>query len=324
MMQKCRPLMAKSQDYGMNTVIWHSLFGENAEVALQAAKNEIIRLEGLFSRYIPGSEISRINHTAGTGAVEISACTYEVLTKAIEFSELCQDCFDVTIGPLVDLWRYSKSISIRPDETRVAENLALVNYKDLILDPFKKTAALRKAGQSIDLGGIGKGYAADQVLKILKENGIRSAFTNFGGNVAVIGSKPDQSAWRIGVQHPRLEGRLIGAVSVVNKSVVTSGDYQRNFTDQHGRKFHHILDPQTGYPAQSGLASVTVIAENAITADALSTILFLTGITRGREILKALPGTNAVFIDLNCVVYVTESLKDFFQVDQGIEMRILA
>ena len=323
-MQKCKPLMAQSQDYGLNTVIWHSVFGENAEAALQSAKNEIIRLEALLSRYIPDSEINRINHSAGTRAVKISDCTYEVLTKAYAFSELCQGCFDVTIGPLVDLWRYSKSISVRPDETRIAENLALVNYQDLILDPIKKTAALRRAGQSIDLGGIGKGYAADQVLRILMKNGIKSAFTNFGGNVAAIGSKPDQSAWRIGIQHPRLENKLIGAVSVVNKSVVTSGDYQRNFTDQHGRKFHHILDPKTGYPSQSGLASVTVIADSAMAADALSTILFLTGITRGQEILKALPGTNAVFIDLNCVVYVTEGLKDFFQVDQGIEMRILA
>jgi FAD:protein FMN transferase len=323
-MQTNKLICAQSADFAMNTVITHKVFGANAEEALQAAKSEIGKLEGLLSRYMPDSDISRINKSAGRGTVKLSPQTYEVLADAFKFAELGQGCFDMTIGPLVDLWRNSKNLSRAPGKSSIAEKLELVCYHDLILDPAEQTASLRRTGQSIDLGGIGKGYAADQILKVFLNYGIESAYTNFGGNVAVIGAKPDQSAWRIGIQHPRLENKLIGIVSAVNKAVVTSGDYQRFFMDQNGKRHHHILDPKTGYPSESGLSSVTVVAENSLVADALSTILFITGIWDGLELLKLFLGVEAVFIDINLIVHVTQGLKDYFQAGENIKMRTLS
>lgn len=136
---------------------------------------------------------------------------------------------------------------------------------------MERTIGLKKEGESIDLGGIGKGFAADLILKIFRRFEISSALTNFGGNIATIGTKPDGSFWRIGVQHPREENRIIGIISIENQSVVTSGDYRRFFIDKKGKRYHHILNPKTGYPAESGLISVTTIADSSTNTDALST-----------------------------------------------------
>ena len=316
-------MVAQSENYGMGTVINNKVFGEQAEEALQAALNESVRLEGVLSRFIPDSEISRINNSAGIGHEKVSSETYEVLSQAVEFSKCCQGCFDVTVGPLVDLWTDAKDKSKPPGEARIRSILPLVRYTDLVLDPCKETVGLKKAVQSIDLGGIGKGFAADKILEVFKKYEVSSAFTNFGGNVAVIGAKPDGSPWRVGIRHPRKENSLIGIVSVVNKSVVTSGDYQRCFIGNDGKRYHHILDPTSGYPSESGLISVTIVADNSAAADALSTILFIAGMNRGIEILKSFPGTEAILIDSNLFLYVTHGLKDGFQPGEGINMKIL-
>jgi thiamine biosynthesis lipoprotein len=192
-----------------------------------------------------------------------------------------------------------------------------------MLDPGKRTAGLRRVGQSIDLGGIGKGFAGDRFLEIFKKYGISSAFTNIGGNVAAIGAKPDGSPWRVGIQHPRQENSLIGLVSVADRAVVTSGDYQRYFMGRDGKRYHHILDTSTGYPAESGLVSVTVVAGSSTAADALSTILFVAGMKKGLELLGRFPGAEAVFIDAALGVHVTAGLKQSFQAAEGISANIL-
>jgi FAD:protein FMN transferase len=319
-----RMMIAQSENYGMSTVINNRVFGEKAEKALQAALKEIRRLEGMLSRFIPSSEISRINNSAGYRYEKVSSETYEVLSQAVEFSKYSQGCFDVTIGPLVNLWAGVKDKSNPPDESKIRDIVPFVNYTDLVLDPGKKTVGLKKSGQSIDLGGIGKGFAADMILEVFKKYEVSSAFTNFGGNVAAIGAKPDGYPWNIGIQHPRKENSLIGVVSVVNKSVVTSGDYQRYFIGRDGKRYHHILNPNTGYPSESGLISVTIVADSSTVADALSTILFVTGMNKGIELLKSFPGTEAILIDMNLLVHVTQGLKYFFQAEEGINIELLS
>lgn len=314
---------AETASFGMDTVIMHKVFGERAEEALEAAKKETARIERLLSRFIPDSEISRVNKSAGRRYVELSSDTYEVLSRAIEFSGSCSGCFDITIGPLVDLWRSAKSRLTPPEDIKVKQIIPLVNYKDLILDPVKKAAFLKNKGQSIDLGGIGKGYAAERILEVLREYGITSAFTNFGGNVAAIGAKPEGSPWRVGIQHPRSENKLIGALSISNKSVVTSGDYQRFFVDKAGNIYHHILNPATGYPSESGLISATVITKNSMAADALSTILFIAGLERDVQLLKSFHYAEAILIDKDLQVHITKGLKGDFQPAEGINMNIL-
>jgi FAD:protein FMN transferase len=186
-----------------------------------------------------------------------------------------------------------------------------------------KTAGLKRPGQSIDLGGIGKGYDGDKFVEVFRKYGVSSAFTNLGGNVVALGAKPDGSPWRIGIRHPRQGDGLIGAVSVMNKAVVTSGDYQRYFLDAVGKRHHHILDPRSGYPADSGLMSVTVVAENSMDADALSTIVFITGMEKGLGLLEQFKATEAIVVDTDLMVYVTDGLKESFQVVEGINAGIL-
>jgi thiamine biosynthesis lipoprotein len=313
----------ESMNYGMSTVMTHKAFGGHAEEALEAVRYEAARLERLLSRFNPDSEVSRINRSAGIKCVKISEDTYNVLSRAVEFSKYCHGLFDVTIAPLVDLWSSCRNTCIQPDALRIRQVLSLVDYNCLLLDPCNKTAGLRKNGQSIDLGGIGKGYAGDKFLEVFRKYGVSSAFTNIGGNVAALGTKPDGSPWRIGIRHPRQEGSLIGLVSAAGKAVVTSGDYQRYFTGNDGKRYHHILDKATGYPAQSGLVSVTVVADNSMDADALSTILFVAGMNKGIEILKSFPGTEAVLIDSNLTAYITKGLKGSFHAEKGINVEIL-
>ncbi len=314
--------MAESAHTGMGTEMTHKAFGRHAEEALRAVAGEAARLENMLSRFRPGSEIVRISKSAGIKSEKLSPDTYEVLSGAIGFSRICQGLFDVTIGPLVDLWDYKNALVI-PDEAKIKQVLPLVNYSDLILDPHEKAAGLQKSGQSLDLGGIGKGFASDRFLEIYQEYGVESAFTNIGGNVSTLGTKPDGTPWRIGIRHPREDDRLLGVVSVASKAVVTSGDYERYFIDQEGRRHHHILDPTTGYPAESGLISVTVVASSGMAADALSTIVFVAGMEKGLRLLGEFPETEAVLVDADLQVYVTQGLEKCFQAVTGIETNIL-
>jgi len=317
-------MLAETEHKGMNTVMTHRVFGPHGEEALDTALAECARLEGLLSRYIPHSEIGLLNRAAGTAGVDVSPETYEILARARDFSRRFRGLFNITIGPVVDLWREARAAGEPAAEGRIRKALSLVNHDDLILDPARRTARLGKEGQSVDLGGIGKGYAGDRILEIFRRYGVTSAFTNLGGNVAALGEKPDGSPWQVGIRHPRRQDRLIGAVAVRDRSVVTSGDDQRFFVDGGGQRWHHILDPATGYPADAGLVSVTVVAKSGMDADALSTILFIAGLTRGTEMLRQYPGAEAVFVDADTRVYTTPGLKDQFQAAGGIDIEILS
>jgi thiamine biosynthesis lipoprotein len=214
------------------------------------------------------------------------------------------------------LWDY-KQASEPPAKNKIEGVLHLVNYKDLELDAAQRTAGLKSSGQSVDLGGIGKGFASDRFMEIFRQHGIVSAFSNIGGNVSTLGSRPDGSPWRVGIRHPRREG-LLGAVAVTGKAVVTSGDYERYFIDRKGRRFHHILNPLTGYPAESGLISVTVVADSALTADALSTAVFVAGLERGLAFFSIYPQAEAILVDTRLRVYITRGLRHCFQTAAGI------
>jgi thiamine biosynthesis lipoprotein len=314
---------AQATHCAMGTVMTHKAFGSQAEDSLRAVCSEVARMESLLSRFLPDSDISRVNDAAGLRSEKVSRDTYEVLSNAVEFSRHFPGCFDVTIEPLVTLWSKAKETLAEPQESSIQMVLPLVDYRDLDLNPWEMTAGLRNVGQSVDLGGIGKGFAGDRILKVLKEFDIASAYSNLGGHVVTLGAKPDGSPWHIGIQHPRREDRIIGSVSVVNQSVVTSGDYQRFLTDSRGKRRHHILDPRTGYPSESGLVSVSIVAEKSLAADALSTIVFVAGMEKGLEFLGTLPQTEAILVDSGLHVYVTQGLRDRFQADQGIDVTVL-
>lgn len=315
--------VAQTTHRAMGTVMTHRALGLHAQDGLEAVRRQVERLEGLLSRFLPDSDISRVNGSAGISSEKVSRETYDLLSQAVAFSRSCPGCFDVTIGPLVTLWHLAGESLAQPDASSIGLALPLVDHRDLILDPRGITAGLRHVGQSIDLGGIGKGFAGDKILEVLKRFGISSAYSNLGGNVVTLGARPDGHPWQIGIQHPRQENSLIGSVSVVNQTVVTSGDYQRYFTDSQGKRHHHILDPTTGYPAESGWISVSIVSENSLAADALSTGLFVAGMEKGLEFLGRFPHTEAILVDPDLQVHITQGLRDRFQAAEGIQVTIL-
>lgn len=303
----------------MNTVVSHTVYGGRAERAAAAAQQEAQRLEGLFSRFIPASDISRLNKAAGGGEVKLSPETCDVLAAGLACSRNTGGCFDITVGPLVRLWKDGEP----PAEWEIAAARELTGIVSLSLDRRRRTASLAKAGQGVDLGGIGKGYAADRILSVFRKYRVTSAFADFGGNIAVLGSKPDGTPWQVGIRHPKRENALIGVLSVADRSVVTSGDDQRAVRGADGEIRSHIIDPRTGMPVQGGLCSVTVVSPSSTTADALATALFTAGIEEGLRFLGNYSGTEALFVDRELSVFLTPGLAGGFRAAEGIKTHIV-
>ncbi len=320
-LQEC--LTVQETQLAMGTVMAYRIYGANAQVCLEAVVGEIARLERLFSCFDAHSEISRINQAAGRGSEAVSFTTMQMLQQALELCAECPGYFDPTIGPLVTLWNIGKETFAVPQAAAIRQALDLVDYRDLLLDPAQGTAGLRKSGQSLDLGGIAKGFAADQVMNIFQEFDVRSAYANLGGNVVAWGGRPDGLPWQVGIQHPRDPKGLIGAVAVRDGVVVTSGDYQRYTCDPRGKRFHHILNPSSGYPADTDLLSATVASDSGVLADAYATGLFIAGKEGAERLLREHAEIEAVLVDQDLQVYVTEGLAGRFQPADGFSVGIL-
>lgn len=289
----------------MSTQITYRAWGLSARRALNAARKEAERLEHLLSRFDPGSEVSRLNRSSGADWVSLSPETLSVLSLAENIRVLSGGAFDIRVGSLCDLWDF-RNAAQPPDDVQVQRALPSVGSLQLDLD--RGMARLTALGMTIDLGGIAKGYAADRIIGVIREQHVKSAFTNIGGNVSVLGRRPDGQPWAVGIRHPREAGRLLGAIQAQDCSVVTSGDYERCFAAPDGRRYHHLLNTATGRPVDSGLISVTVTAGNSALADALSTAVFVLGLEKGMMLLRKFEGTNALLVDSNLMVYVSEHL----------------
>lgn len=303
----------EKQGFYMGTVVTLKAYGPNAQKAVDEGMERIKDLQDKMTISAPGSEIGQLNASAGNSAyVPLSSDSIYVLKTALKYAQLSQGSFDVTIGPLVRSWgNFTQNPQI-PSPTEIDRIKKIINYRDLEINEKENTARLKNPGQIVDLGGIAKGYAGDEVIKIFKAYGIESAFINLGGNVVALGGKPDGSPWYVGIQNPRAQDRgCIGVLKIKDKTVVTSGDYERYF-EESGVRYHHILDPKTGYPSQSGLISVTIVTESSIDADALSTAVFVLGLAKGLELVQSLEGVEAVFITGDRQIYITSGLKDSF------------
>jgi FAD:protein FMN transferase len=305
----------ETEDFIMGTVISQKVYGDKAQTAADEVKNKMMSIEALMTINAPGGEINKLNAAAGKNSVELSSETISVLETAKKYYDLSNGSFDITVGPLVKAW------GIFTDHPRVLEKgeitklLKLTDNKSLVIDKTSSKATLEKMGQIVDLGGIAKGHAGDEAIKIYKKNNIHSAYVNLGGNVVVLGSKPDGSPWRIGIQNPRAaNGIYIGIIKVTDKAVVTSGDYERFFIKDNVR-YHHILDPKSGYPADSGLISTTIVSDVSMDADALSTATFVLGLDRGMKLVSSLKGIEAIFITKDKKIYITDGLKSSFTFD---------
>lgn len=280
----------------MGTVVTQKIFGQNALAAYNKVMAEISRLENLMSFFKTGSDVSRLNQMAGQGEIKLSFEVIRTLIEAQKYSALSQGTFEITLGLLSKLWRDCGRHATIPDHNKINKLLKHTGYKALKIDDKACTAALVHAKVAVDLGGIGKGVAADKAIEIYFDCGVRSAFIDLGGNIKTLGRKPDGSEWVIGVQHPKASrGVLLGALMVSGQSVVTSGVTERYF-EAKGTRFHHILNPRSGWPADAGLVSTTIICENSMQADALSTATFILGLEEGINLIRKMTGVEAVFV----------------------------
>ena len=308
---------------GMDTLFSWNMCGTGHHLTNAMVGEELSRLEGLLSRYDFDSEVARINRSAGIADVEVSDETMEVVEAAIACSKATDGHFDVTVGPLVDLWDILHAGQI-PDAQRIGSLLPLVDYRKIRMDHGRNRIGLEDRGASMDLGGIGKGYAANIIKTLWVTHKVTSAFLDLGGNVSTLGNRPDGARWKVGIRHPRIPDSLIAVLQITDTSVVTSGDYERCFVDGEGRRWHHILDPNIGYPSCSDLISATVVHTDAMLADALATAILVMGSKAVTGILEHYTGAQILLVDNKLRLMVTEGLLPHLQpVGENKELIIL-
>ena len=304
----------RRQQFLLGTICTVSVYERVAEKAFTDVFAVVDSIEKRMSTMLPESELSRVNGKAGIEPVSVSAGTFDVIRRGLEFSARSGGAFDITVGPLVALWGIGTDAARLPREGEIREALALLGAGDVVLNEASRTVFLRRSGMRLDLGAIAKGYAADQAAALLRSRGVKHALLDFGGNVVVVGSHPSRPAWRIGVQDPeKPRGSYLGILEVADTSVVTSGPYERSFV-QDGVRYHHILDTGSGYPVANGVLSTTVVCASSTTADALSTSLFALGPVRGLGLARATPGVEAMVITEDRKIHVTPGLRGILTV----------
>jgi thiamine biosynthesis lipoprotein len=299
----------------LGTLIEIKIYDKNNEQIIDEAFSRIAEIENRMTiNNAETSEIIQLNNEAGKKEVKVSPDTFYVLEKGKYFSNLSKGIFDISIGPIVKLWNIGTDYAAVPEQTQLDTAIKLVDYNKLQLDKSSYTAKLEQNRMKIDLGAIAKGYAADEAGAILRKNGVKHALISLGGNMLVIGGNPNGNPWKIGIQNPfESRGTYLGVIPVTDKTIVTSGTYERYF-EENGKIYHHILNPKTGYPVENDLNSVSIITEFSIDADALSTITLLLGMEEGFKLIESLEGVEAVFVNNDKSVYVTSGLKDSFTI----------
>jgi thiamine biosynthesis lipoprotein len=301
----------------LGTVCIVNLYREGTAPLYGAVFARLREIEGRMSANAADTEVARINRYAGVAPVPVSGEVLTVLSAALRYAELSGGAFDPTVGPLVKLWGIGTEHARIPAEGEIRGALGLVNWRDVIIDTAAGTVFLPKAGMELDLGAIAKGYAADEAAALIKGAGISGALIDLGGNIYALGSKGKGAPWRIAVQDPLdARGVYIGVLELGEKSVVTSGVYER-FLEAGGRRYHHILSTADGYPADRGLLSVTVIADASIDADALSTALFVLGYEEGRSLVDSLENVEALFVFQDLSIRGTPGALEHFTLAGG-------
>jgi len=296
----------------LDTLISIQAFGPNASDAIDKAFERIRDIEKKMTSKADFSEVISINQMAGQDCHKVSDDTYFVIKKGLYYSKLSEGKFDITVGPLVSLWGIGTEHARVPTTDEIDEILPLVDYRQVELNENDNSVFLKKQDMSIDLGGIAKGYAADEVAKVLRQNGVKHGTVNLGGNIIVIGAKPDGKPWKIGIQNPffKTRGSIMATVEVADKTLVTSGPYER-YLEKNGNIYHHILDTHSGFPVENDLMSVTIISESSIDADALSTAVFAMGLKEGMNFIERNENLDAVFITKDYKVYITMGISQY-------------
>lgn len=303
----------ETKEFLMDTMVSLKVTGNEAKEAGQKAVGVMRQIADDATRHNDNSIVSKINSEAGNKPVEVTEDLLIMLKTAKEYGRLTDGKFDITVAPVVDLWNFKSKDPTVPPNNKIEKRLNLVNYKEININEDKKTVMLAKPGMKLELGGIAKGYIVDQAAAVLKEYDIESALINAGGNIRTVGTKPSGDKWRIGIRNPRDTGEdstdnYSNIIGIKETNVVTSGDYERYFREED-RRYHHILDPDTGYPAR-GLISVTIIADSSFKADILSTALFILGFEEAKAYIQQDDGIEGMLITTNQNKWQSKGFKE--------------
>lgn len=303
---------AKTEFFAMDTYMTFTAYGEGAQQALSQAEEEIRRLESEWSVTDENSEIWKVNHSGGE-TVTLSGETAQIVQFALDMAEQTDGALEPTIYPVLTAWGFTTDENRIPEEDEISSLLENVGYEKVQLDGDQITLP---AGMELDLGAVGKGYAGDLAAELLEDQGITSALLDIGGNIQAVGSRPDGSDWRLGLRNPYGEG-TVGVLSVSDCAVVTSGNYERYFVGSDGKEYGHIIDPETGRPADNGLVSVTIIADEGKMGDALSTSMFVKGLDGAEEYWRAHQDFEMILITEDGRIFLTEGAAERFELGES-------
>lgn len=303
----------------MDTTISLRATGKEAKDAVNESFQRIAQLDKLASSQNPDSDVSKINAAAGVSYVQVDPAIYEMIDFAKSYSEKTNGEWDISVGIMTNLWQIGNEAQHVPEAEEIQTALQLVNYKDIHLRPADHSVMLAKQGMYIDLGGVAKGYAVDEIRKIYEKHHIERGLINMGASsMYALGKNSKGNAWNIGVKHPRSDKKdnYLGIVTIENQFLSTSGDYERYFI-QDGIRYCHIFDPRTGRPAESGVMSDSIIIDNDVEhagmlSDILTTIVFLLGPQKGLEFVNGIPGVECEITGTDGAIYMTQGFKNHF------------
>lgn len=304
------PIVAKRVQMHMGTLVTVTAVSFDTQLsdrAVQAAFDEIKRLERLLSTWRSDSELSQVNAEAGRRPVKVSRETFVVVGRSLEMARLTHGGFNIALGPAIEAWSVTERQQI-PDDQTLEQLKLLVDWTSIQLDQKAQTIYLPRKGMRLDVGGVGKGYAADRAVEVMKRAGAKGGVVALSGDIKAFGVLPDRTGFPVGIKHPRDEGALIGVIDLQDEAISTAGDYER-FFERDGTRYHHILDPHTLQPAR-GCQSVTVIAKEGIMADGLDTGIFVLGPKNGMALVEHLPDVEAIIVDANGTMLVSSGLRD--------------
>ena len=303
--------------FAMDTYMEVTAYGDGAEAATDAAEEEIRRLDQLLSTGDPDSEVTKINEHGGGS---LSEDTKYLLECSMKLYQETDGMFDIAIYPVMEEWGFTTKQYRIPSRKELRSALALTDMNEITYDQEEAAVSFQTEGMKIDFGGIAKGYTSDRVINIFKENGVENGIINLGGNVKTLGRKPDGSLWKVAIQSPYEDEEILGILEVSDKAVITSGGYERYF-EEDGVSYHHIIDPETGYPAESGLKSVTIVSSNGTMADGLSTSLYIMGREKAEIYWKNSEDEfEVIMLTDDGELYVTEGISDHFTSDYEVHV----
>ncbi|MCR4842310.1 MAG: FAD:protein FMN transferase [Eubacterium sp.] len=309
------------QVFAMDTYMTVTAYGPHGEEAVDQATAEIERLDSLFSVGDENSDISKVN-AAGGGTV--SSDTAYLIARSGELYDMTGGLFDISVYPLMDLWGFTTLNYQVPDEASLADALALVDGSAVNVDEETGEVSFDIEGMEIDLGGIAKGYTSGRIMEIFEDCGVESGLVSLGGNVQLYGSKTDGSDWRIAIQNPDADEDYIAVVETSDKAIITSGGYERYF-EEDGVVYHHIVDPTTGYPADSGLQSVSIVSADGTLADGLSTALFIMGLDDAIAFYQAhSQAFDIILYTDDGELYVSEGIADCVSSPLGLDIQVVS